>query len=140
MKYGHKKRSNALLQPLLTLNLILWKTQCKGTAFWRICKYFGWKIVLYNIFLEFDGFVRVINHDIWSMGKKKGATLCSNLLLTLNLILWKTRCKGTGFRWICKYFGWKNMFLNMFLRFYSVFCMKTLRLCHLEEHSNEKSR
>jgi len=36
--YRHKKRSNALLQPLLTLNLILWKTQCKDTDYREISK------------------------------------------------------------------------------------------------------
>ena len=50
--YGHKKRSNALLQPLLTLNLILWKTQCKDTDFWEICKEKDAKFMLLNIFQE----------------------------------------------------------------------------------------
>ena len=48
--YRHKKRSTAVLQPLLTLNLILWKTHCKGTDFRETCKLFGQKILLYNIY------------------------------------------------------------------------------------------
>ena len=37
---GHKKRSSAELQPLLTLNLILWKTQYKNIYFIRNSKIF----------------------------------------------------------------------------------------------------
>ena len=48
-RYRHKKRSNALLQPLLTLNLILGKTQCKGTNIIEICKFNKKKIMFSNM-------------------------------------------------------------------------------------------
>ena len=38
LRSGHKKRGNALPQPLLTLNLILWKTRCKVSTFFLSVK------------------------------------------------------------------------------------------------------
>ena len=42
-----------------------------------------------------------------------------NLYLTLNLIPWKTRCKGTAFFYTHQIFCHKNMFYNMFFSFLS---------------------
>ena len=41
---------NALTQPLLTLNLILWKTHCKGTDFCDISKLSKKNSMFYNTF------------------------------------------------------------------------------------------
>ena len=64
-EYRHKKRSTAVLQPLLTLNLILWKTHCKGTAFCIICKFSKEKQMFYNMFSHYHRFVNGIlwNHS-----------------------------------------------------------------------------
>ena len=49
---------------------------------------------------------------------KKGSTPWPNLLLTLNLIPWKTWCKSTAFLWICKRLCLIFMFYNMFFDIY----------------------
>ena len=55
-KYRHKKRSTAVLQPLLTLNLILRKTHCKDTDSWDICKLSKKKSMFYNTSYIFSPF------------------------------------------------------------------------------------
>ena len=50
MIYEQKKKSTAVLSILLTLNLILWKTHCKDTKWYRICKIWPWIWTFYNYF------------------------------------------------------------------------------------------
>ena len=52
---------------------------------------------------------------------KKMGYRCIPTLLTLNLILWKTRCKITRYGAICKHFATKYEILGSFLTVWSVF-------------------
>ena len=59
--------------------------------------------------------VRVTIFYLQLLQKKRIVSRQPNLYLTLNLIPWKTRCKGTAFLHTLQIFAHKNMFYSIYL-------------------------
>ena len=63
--------------------------------------------MLFNMFLKIDGFVKVMRTRHLGMGKKKGATLCSNLV-NLKSNTMKNTVQRYGFLGNLQIIGLKN--------------------------------